>query len=153
MPSLSVRLECLLQPSPSIRRRRYPSDEALAGDVYRARLREKRRQDHQPCARIRRKSNDTKHTPVRRRTRQSQVQSSRLRLSNHLRKCLSHPQFGTERVGVCVLGLLLFVSWCVRRGRLWPYPHAALFSAYFLWKGSLCEVLSGNVLREVIRMG
>lgn len=32
VPSLSVRLECLLQPSPSIKRR-YPWDGALAGEV------------------------------------------------------------------------------------------------------------------------
>lgn len=151
MPSLSVRRECFLQPSPSIRRR-YPSDEALAGDVYRARLREKKRQDRQPCARIQRKSNDTERTPVRRRTRQYWVQSSRFRPSNHLHECLSHPQLGSERVGICVFGLL-FLSWYGRRSRPWPYPRAALFSAYSLRKGSLCEVLSGNVLREVIRMG
>lgn len=35
---------------------------------------------------------------------------------------------------------------------LWPYPRAALFTVYCLRKRSMCEDLSGNVLRNPIRM-
>lgn len=35
---------------------------------------------------------------------------------------------------------------------LWPYPRAALFTVYCLRKRSMCEVLSGNVLRNLVRM-